>query len=206
MAKVATVVSPAIILAAVEELDVRRRTYLLGLAGSLLGGALALELHTRGPSVSDRPLAAYDCPPFEGGEEWTPTVCSHTVDPEAAEIHLQPSPERTADPEELTLTLTNDSDRTLRIDPWNWRLRTHGEQGWRAIEYTGGIASSGGAASGSVEVPPGETHEWNAMELAEHFAGWNFDFPPSTYLLGVGVSDPDAEERVRYAALFRITS
>lgn len=184
----------------------RRRTYLLGLAGSLFGGAVALELHGRGPSVSDRPLEEYDCPPFDGGAEWTPAVCSHTVDPESAEVHLQPSVERTADPEELAFTLSNDSSQRLRIDPWHWRLRTQGDLRWRAVEYTGGVASGGGAANGSVEVPPGETHRWDAMALAEHFAGWEFDFPPSTYLLGVEVSKPDANGRVRCAALFRITN
>lgn len=176
----------------------RRRTYLLALGGSVLAGAVALELRTRGSSVSDRPLAEYDCPPFEGGEDWTPTVCSHTVDSGAAEILLQPSVERADDPAELSLTLTNDSDRTLYVDPWDWALRTQGSDGWRAIEYTGGVAS------GSLEVPPGETHEWDAMEIADYFAAWEFEFPPGTYLAGVGVADPGAASRVRYAALFRI--
>ncbi|WP_248516538.1 COG1470 family protein [Salinarchaeum laminariae] len=175
-----------------------RRTYLLALCGSVFAGAAALELRTRGSSVSNRPLTEYDCPPFEGGEDWKPTVCSHTVDTAAAEIFLQPSVERIDDPGELTFTLTNDSDRTLHVDPWDWALRTQGSDGWRAIEYTGGIAS------GSLELPPGETHEWDAMEIADYFADWQFEFPPGTYLAGVRVADPGPANWMRHAALFRI--
>lgn len=173
-----------------------RRGYLAGLAGSVAGIAGCLDGDGESASASDRPLSEYPCPPVEMRESGL--TCSHTVDgsgdeaPEAAGVYFETSPAVSADPDEITLTMTNDASERLEFNPFSWTLWVEQSGEWSEVEQAI-------VGDGYIEVDPGQTHSWSATEVADAITGRGFSYSPGTYFAWLAVRSR------KPASLFRIS-
>lgn len=172
-----------------------KRRGLLGALGAALatGGCLdsATETATRA-SGSPTPTAgqqatppscefcgsrfAHDpCPSFSDAAL---TICQHSFDPNLPAIWLAPSTELyvpTDDGRPLKLTLYNQAEGAIRIDPAAWHLARESDEGWTPV-----AAGPGGTSTASIR--PGERYQWTLT--AEGQLGGNpvvESFRPGTY-------------------------
>ncbi|GAB3681698.1 hypothetical protein GCM10028857_06300 [Salinarchaeum chitinilyticum] len=130
------------------------------------------------PSVSEQPLADYGCPP--GGVDESGLDCSQVDDGADAEVLLEPSPESTSDPAEVTLTLRNESSEQLEFNPASWQLWVEQNGDWDRIEQTA-------TGDGYEELPAGDSRTWNATDVPDLIRQSEFDFEPGTYLAAISI-------------------
>lgn len=150
-----------------------RRTVLAAGAAVLTAGCSRLRPDYT-PSVSDRPLAEYACPPE--GVDAPGMVCA--TDPETAEgpLTLAASVRVTEDPDAVELTLTNASDDPVPMNPGSWDVWVEQDGDWEPVEQTA-------FADGSLELQPGEQRRWTAREVLDVIRTNAYEFLPGTYLI-----------------------
>ncbi len=137
----------------------------------------------------------YECPPH--GSEAETAVCSHTVDPEAASVYLIPSnPTGAESPNEVDLTLHNNSSTELEFNPYQWKIKKKSTAGWKPIE----ARSSG---NGRLTLPPSGTQKWTFGEVVE-FSNATATVGPGTYTAGIRVPHPENSSWIRCLSLFHL--
>lgn len=161
-----------------------------GLAGC--SGPLA---NTQQQASSSQPLSEYGCPPY--GSEIDGFVCSHTVDSDAAPVYLLPSEQSvTAPGETLDLTLYNDSESKLVLNPYQWTLTIERSDGWE-------IVPKQTVGDGRLTVGPGQSHTWPLPEIIEYIDA-DVTLDPGTYAAEIGVPTPEGSDWTMLLALFRL--
>lgn len=146
------------------------------------------------PAIDDQP-----CPPYDTVRDRA--VCSQTVDPDAAPVYLEPSPERRAladgrPTDGIELTLYNQSRRSLTVNPASWTVWHDSGAGWEAFWQEYSIASRR-------TVAPGETTSWTFTEAVESVRR-DPELEPGLYAAELGVPDPSSDEWIACIALVRL--
>lgn len=134
-----------------------RRRALLAVAGS---GLTALA----GCASSSTPETTH--PPVETNLGTTPPPVSGEPDGDEPVVPLSAST-TTVEPTDgyattVQFTLRNDTDETLRFNPYSWNVWS-----WTGDEWYQWEQQSIG--SGFVDVEPGETEQWSLAEITDHF-------------------------------------
>lgn len=139
------------------------------------------------------------CPPFETDADRT--VCSHTVDPDAAPVVLDASPVRTTladgEPgEEITLTFYNRSGSEIEFNPDSWYVWQQTDGEWQELdqEWSG---------NGAATVAAGETHTWSFVEAVSAIQP-DPQFDPGQYAAEIRVPDPAGDGQVACIALLEL--
>ncbi len=145
---------------------------------------------------SDTEFSDVECPPFDS--EASATVCSHTVDTDAASIYLDASPAETALPndepsEEITLTLNNTSDGSTRFNPHSWHIWHNSESGWMELEQTI-------VGDGVMTLEAGDSMSWSFMEVLTGIQH-DPDLEPGRYAAEIHLPDPVTGEDTGCIAL-----
>lgn len=167
------------------------------------------ETTTDGGSASR--FAGQPCPSFVSNADRT--VCYHAVDPASEPLVLVPSSE-TFDPttdsgsdETLTMTLRNDGEESVGLNPYAWGLYSRTGDGWDRV-----------APDFYIEpwftVAPGEAAEWNLRSEersspdGDLFVQAVYDFSEGVYAFGVDgiVGDGENEDgrRVEWVTLLEV--
>ncbi|RYJ14310.1 hypothetical protein ELS19_10320 [Halogeometricum borinquense] len=160
--------------------------------------ASGTETDMNTPNTPNTP-ASLPCPPH------TPThdeaVCSHTVDPETAQVYLEPRPSRRtlADglpSEQISLTLHNQSDTELTFNPYSWTIRRHSQSEWQQLQLQP-------TADGTLTLSSGESQSWTLQEVINS-GREETDLNPGTYTAEIGVPNPETDAWISCIAIIRL--
>lgn len=155
------------------------------------------DVDSTNPEIDDQP-----CSPYEADRD--SAVCSHTVDPDAASVYIEPTPESsTLDDgtpvDDITLTFYNQSSSELTVNPHSWSIWYTPETEWEELhqELSG---------DGHLTVSPGNTHSWSFVEAVEAIQE-EPDLEPGLYAAELGVPDPEnSDDRIACIAFVQLDS
>ncbi|WP_152436422.1 hypothetical protein [Halosimplex carlsbadense] len=161
----------------------------------LLSGCASFgsEQSTNSPiaPVSVEEIASVKCPPSGDDDA---TVCSQTVEADAASVYLLPTPTVGETPDSLELTFTNASGADLTFNPYSWSVWRKSASGWSEIEQE----SSGG---GELTVAAGNSETWT-VETVVGYIDESAALHSGAYAAGINVPNPDGDDWITCLAVF----
>lgn len=176
----------------------KRRELLSGVSAVLVtaSGCVSTNEHPQQRHPSSTPIRSVGtCPPYNPDAD--ETVCSHTVDTNAASVYLLPSQTVVEEPSEtLNLTLHNDSSTELTFNPYSWTVMMQRESGWTELEQQV-------SGNGKLTVAPGETQTWTLNEVAG-YSNESTTLDTGRYTAEISVPDPDGPAWITCVAVFRL--
>ncbi|GGL31110.1 hypothetical protein GCM10009037_13560 [Halarchaeum grantii] len=172
-----------------------------GVVGSLAGctGASSAPDEVTTDETTTTPPDFSGCPSLR--ETADETVCAATA-PADAPVVLAPSRADVAAPGTLRFTLTNDSEASLGLNPYDWALHRETDGGWERVAPDAVIQPW-------FTLAPGESRTWELQIGGGHSAPQNdstvvagpLDLEPGTYAFSVVAV---GEARTAYVARFRV--
>lgn len=172
-----------------------------------------------GPVEDDDPIESAlpderfpeECSAYERVER---VVCYDAIDPDGVAVYLEPAAESVAEGagERIDFTLSNDNDRTLATNFYNWHVHKHVDGEWYHVAPRMWNQPL-------MFVPPGDAHTWTvSVDNAGIEAGESVPWASATEsvtLQGVGgghygfrargwFEDEGHEEAIAFAATFEI--
>lgn len=143
--------------------------------------------------VSTDELASFECPPYGDGDK---TVCSQTVNTDAASVYLLPSPTVGDAPDSLELTLKNESETELTFNPYSWSVWKKSASGWSKIEQQ----SSGG---GKLTIAAGHSEMWT-VETVVGYINESAVLDAGAYSAAIDIPDPAGDDLITCLVVFGI--
>lgn len=145
-------------------------------------------------------IDAQPCPPYE--TERDSAVCSHTVNPDAVSVYLEPDIESSTlkdgtPVDDITLTFYNQSSGELAFNPNSWNIWHNSGAEWKELQQE----LSG---DGHLTVSADDTHSWSFMEAVESIQE-EPALEPGLYAAELGVPDPkNSDDWIACIALIQL--
>lgn len=141
-------------------MEIRRRRLLAAISGAagttVLAGCLSGPFDPStgtggdGEPGSPGPERATECPDYDRVQE---VICYDGVDPERADVFLEPSDRAVGPSEAIAFSLRNRSERTLQTNFYNWNVHKRVDGEWYHV-------APRGWNDPLMSVPTGEQHTW----------------------------------------------